>query len=116
DLDGPELGLAAGLAHGWLLDAMVDGVPDDVQHRLVEDLDHVAIDDGRLLFDDDVNALGETAAEVARDPWIAIEYRADRNEPEVTHRVLQRRGDRGLRARVIADRRLSPLDARPDCR
>ena len=77
------------------LDAVVDGVADQVHERLAELVDHRLVDARVLALQHELDALALLAREVAHQPREALEDVADRQHPHVHDRLLQlRRGAR----------------------
>ena len=68
--DGQHAGLAlaGGEAVGRVLDAVVDGVADDVQQRVADQLDHLAVELDLAVLELDEDLLAELGRKVADEP------------------------------------------------
>ena len=102
----PVSRLAARLADCRGLDAVVDGVADQVHERLAELVDHRLVDARVLALQHQLDALALLAREVAHQPREALEDVADRQHPHVHDRLLQLR--RGARHPVDGLEQLRP--------
>ena len=97
--EGAGRRLAAGHAGRGGLDAVVDGVADEVHERLADLVDHRLVHPGVLALQDELDLLALLAGEVAHQPREALEDVADGQHPHVHDRLLQLRRD----ARHLAD-------------
>ena len=68
---------------------MIDGIPDQVNERIVELLDHGLVEFGLLAFRHQLDLLAEIAGEVVHDAPEAPEKRADRHHPDAHRRIAQ---------------------------
>jgi hypothetical protein len=81
--------LAGGQRSGRPLDAVIDGVADEVDDRVGEILDHRLVDLGLFADQRQLDVLAEVAGEVAGNARVLLEQAADRLHARLHHRVLQ---------------------------
>ena len=81
--------LAGGDAAGGILQAMVDGVADQMDQRIVEPLDHRLVEFGFLADRDQFDLLAEIARQVVDQPPEAAEQLADRQHAHAHRGVAQ---------------------------
>ena len=91
--DPPFGRLAGGGALGGGLQAMVDGVADQVDQRIGEPLDHGLVELGLLALHGQIDLLAEIAREVVDQPAEAAEQRADRDHADAHGGVAQGGGE-----------------------
>ena len=87
-------GLARGGAHVGQLEAVIDGVADEVHQRLVDRLDEQLVELGVLADQLEARALAEVRREVAHGAHVLAEHAGDRDHAQPHHLLAQLVGDR----------------------
>ena len=89
----PGAGLAGRFADVGGFQAVIDRVPDHVDERVAQLVDHPLVQLGLLAADLEQDLLARREAEVADDAAEPLEQRADRHHPGVEHALLEAVGD-----------------------
>ena len=84
---------------------MIDGIADDVQERITQQLDQFAIEFDLAAFNLDFDLFAEIGRDVTDHPVIAAQQRLDRLHPHPRHRGLHFRQQRRESAEVCGQRR-----------
>ena len=73
----------------WVLDAVIDGVADEMDQRIGEPLDHGLVEFGLLAVRDEFDLLAEIARQIVHQAAEAAEQRADRHHADAHRGVAQ---------------------------
>ncbi len=85
----PFFGLSKSLANVWRLDAVVDGVADQMRERLGDLVDDPLVDLGLAAANGELDFLVERAREVANRPRKRVENRCDRQHGQLDDVLAQ---------------------------
>ena len=99
--------LAGSLAGIRILEAMIDGVADDVDQRIGQTLDDGLVELGFLTRSDELQRLRKVAREIVHEAAEAREQRADGNEADAHGRVAEAVRQAGDFLGHEADRRVA---------
>ena len=112
EADRAALGLAGGAALERALDAVIGGVADHVGERILDELEHLAVELGLGALHDELDLLRELRREVAHDPRQLLPGGADRLHARLHDAFLQLGGDvrEALQRHLVAAVVLAPGD------
>jgi hypothetical protein len=128
-LDGDQdaaVGVAGGQAHGrrerlaeraplvGRLDAVVQGVADQVAQRVADLFEDGPVELGLLAFDDQLDFLVEAHGDVAHDTREAVEDGLDRQHAQAGDLILELAGDAGELLRILVGLAGQRIVAEPD--
>jgi hypothetical protein len=113
DAEQPDLALARLQPLGRLLDAMVDGVADDVGQRIADHLDHLAVELDVAAVDVDQHLLAEFGRQVTDHSRQADEQILDALHPRAGDRVAHFRDDPGKPLECPVDGDVGRILAQP---
>ena len=112
EADRALLGLAGGAALERALDAVIRRVADHVGQRILDQLEHLAVELGLGALHDELDLLAELRREVAHDPRQLLPGGADRLHARLHDAFLQLGGDvrEALQRHLVAAVVLAPGD------
>ena len=99
--DGSVGGLVRSRSHGWCLDAVIDRIPDEMQQRFTQRLEHHTVRLDRIAFRDDPDLLAHVARDIARRSLQRVREVAQRTLSQVAERSIQASRDGRQRTRVL---------------
>ena len=93
--DAPALGLADGAPLGWRFQAVVGGIAHHVGERILDQVEHLAVELGLGAVHFELDLLAELVGEIAHDARQLLPGIADRLHARLHHAFLQLGGDVG---------------------